>query len=394
MTNGSFIKRVCEIILTLSEKTEDLFAQCVLKTLYSPIKAFEEIVKKPDVKGPLLILVLILVLTTGSQYASASRIFDEEPMINRDEWTESIAWAPHWASNGEEIKRDTDKVVGNYSVTSSITNNTYIWMNLTEIGAVNCSRKSGYERLSFWIKWKSQNQTFIPPNATLRLFSNNGNGYFMLDFNHELSNSSDEWNNIKIDLGPESENYEDWKHVGAPNWEKVTGIQFALAWAVPENLTMRIDDLYFAKFLPIARYFFSGLYGSLTMSAINFLISWGVYGIIIFLVIKMFGEKVEFGKKLFLVVGYLFSVRIVHILVAVALIPTLPEIRLENLAQIWYSTLSYQAIGYFSLVTDVWMALLCAIAVRSLCTLKWGKAISISVLASVINFILISFMTI
>ena len=376
----------------MSEKTEDLFAHDVLKTLYSPIKAFEEIVKKPDVKGTLLILVLILVLTTGSQYASASKIFDEEPMINRDEWTELIAWTPHWGSNGE-VKRDTDKVVGNYSVTSSITDNTHIWLNLTEIGTFNCSRQSGYERLSFWIKWKSHNQTFMPPNATLRLLSNN-NGYFKLDFKHGLSNSSDEWRNVKIDIGPESESYEDWKHVGSPDWEKVTGMQFMLAWGGPGNLTMRIDDLYFAEFLPVARYFFSGLYGSLTMSAINFLISWGVYGIIIYLVLMIFGEKVDSGKKLFLVVGYLFSVRIVHILVAVALIPALPEIRLENLAQIWYSTLSYQAIGYFSLVTDVWIALLCAIAVRSLCTLKWGKAISISALASVINFILMSFMAI
>lgn len=370
-----------------------MFAHDVLKTLYSPIKAFEEIVKKPDVKGPLLILVLILVLTTGSQYASASKIFDEEPMVNRDEWTELTAWIPYWASDGE-VKRDTDKVVGNYSVTSSITNNTFIWMNLTDIESFNFSQNADYERLSFWMKWKFQNVILVPPNATLKLFSDNGDDYFKLDFGDKVSNSSDEWQDVKVDLGPESENREGWEHVGSPNWENVTGVEFVLVWSVPANLTMKIDDLHFARFLPITRYFFSGLYGSLMMSAINFFINWGVYGIIILLTIKIFGEKVQSSKNLFLVVGYIFSVRIVHILIAVALIPTLPEIRLENLSQIWYSTLSYQAIGYFTLVTDVWMAVLCAIAVRSLCTLKWGKAISISVLASAINFLLISFMAI
>ena len=84
-----------------------LFVHDVLRTLYSPIKAFQEIVKKPDIRGPLLILVLILALTMGSQYASASKIFDEEPMTNRDEWTESTAWTPRWASNGEGTTRDT-----------------------------------------------------------------------------------------------------------------------------------------------------------------------------------------------------------------------------------------------------------------------------------------------
>jgi len=369
-------------------ENEELFAHDVLKTLYSPIKAFEEIVKKPDVKGPILILVLILVLTTGLQYASASKIFDEEPMINRDEWTESTTWIPHWTSNGEETKRDTDRVVGNYSIASSVINNTYIWMNLTDIESFNSSQNAGYERLSFLIKWKSQNIIFVRPNATLRLFSDNGDDYFRLDFGDKLSNATDEWSNVKVDTGPESENWEGWEHVGSPNWENVTGVEFALVWSVPANLTMKIDDLYFAKFVPLTRHFFSGWFSSLMMPALSFLIHWGLYGVILLLVIKVFGEKVDSWKPLFVVVGYLFSVRIVNLLVAVALIPVLPETRLENLAQTWYLTLPYQTILYFGLVTDVWMAALCTIATRSLYALTWRKAIGISVLASFINFIL------
>ena len=362
-----------------------MFAHDVVKTLYSPIKAFEEIVKKPDVKGPLLVLVLILVLTTGLQYASASKIFDEEPMTNRDEWTESTAWISRWASNGEETPRDADKVVGNYSVASSVTNNTYIWMRLTGIGPINCSEDETYERLSFRIKWIRENGIFPNSEVALQLLSNNDNQRFKLDFSDKISNSSGKWSNVTVDIGPKSQG---WESIGSPRWENITGVEFVLAWSVPANLTMKIDDLYFAKFVPLAKYFFAGWFSSLMMSALGYFINWGVYGGILILVIKLFGEKVGSWKALFVVVGYLFSVRIVYLLVTVALIPTLPETRLENLIQIWYSTLQYQTILYFGLVTDVWMAALCTIAVRLFYTFTWKKAIGITVLASVINFTL------
>ncbi|MFQ5758210.1 MAG: Yip1 family protein [Candidatus Bathyarchaeia archaeon] len=371
-----------------------MFAHDVLKTLYSPIKAFQEIVKKPDVKGPLLILALILIITAGLQYASASKISDEEPMTNRDEWTESTAWIPQWASNGEPT-RDPDKNasvhVGNYSIASSVVNSTYIWMKLTEVGSFNCSPNTGYERLSFWIKGKSQNGMLEDPNATLKLFSDNSNDYFKLDFGDELSNSSDEWSIVKVDLGPDGEG---WERVGSPNWENVAGVEFALAWSVPANLTMKIDDLYFAKFVPLTKYFFTGWFSSLMMSALSFFFHWGVYGGILLLVVKVFGEKVGSWKALFVVVGYLFSVRIVYLLVTVVLMPILPEVRLENLAQIWYSTLPYQTILYFSFVTDIWMAALCTIAVRFFYTFTWKKAIGITVLASLLNFTLRPFIPI
>ena len=365
-----------------------MFAHDVLKTLYSPIKAFEEIVKKPDVKAPLLILALILIITAGLQYTSASKIFDEEPMTARDEWTELATWVPQWASNGQPT-RDADtsdeNYVGNYSLASSVTNNRHIWMKLTEAGSFNCSRNAGYGRLSFWIKWEYRDGMLESPNATLKLFSGNGNDYFSLEFGHKLSNSSDEWKIAKVDLGPDSE---EWEEVGSPKWENVTGVEFALAWSVPANLTTKIDDLYFAKFVPLTKYLFAGWFNSLTTSAFSFFIQWGVFGGVLLLVVKLFGEKVGSWKALFVVVGYLFSVRIVYLLVTAVLMPILPEVRFENLAEIWYSTLQYQTILYFSFVTEVWMAALCAIAVRSFYAFTWKKAIGIAAFASLLNFTL------
>jgi hypothetical protein len=363
-----------------------LFAHDVLKTLYSPIKAFKEIVKKPDLKGPLLILMLLLIITTGLQYASSSKIFDEEPMTDRDEWTESTAWLPHWASDTKRPIRDTDTVVGNYSVASSVTNDTYIEMTLTEVGSFNCSRNADSERLSFWIKWKSQNVIFAhAPNATLKLLSDNSENCLKLNLGGKLSNSSDEWKIAKVDLGPDSEG---WEGVGSPDWENITGLEFRLIWSVPANLTLKIDDLYFAKFVLIRKYFFAGWFSSLMMSAFGFFIQWGLYAGVLLLVVKLFGTGVGSWKALLIVVGYLFSVRIVYLLVTAVVIPILPEVRFENLAQIWYSTLPYQTILYFGFVTEVWMAALCAIAVRSFYAFTWKKAIGIAAFASLLNFTL------
>ena len=165
------IKSIYEIILNLSihlivGETEKLFVHDVLKTLYSPIKAFEEIAKKPDVRAPLLILALILIVTAGLHYVLASKVPIEIATPENDEWTESLNL---WTSNGQR-SNSSDSLVGNYSVMSSVANNACIWMRLTDIGPINCSGDENYKRLSFRIKWAHQNRTFPDSEATLKLF--------------------------------------------------------------------------------------------------------------------------------------------------------------------------------------------------------------------------------
>ncbi|RLI41507.1 hypothetical protein DRO69_11465, partial [Candidatus Bathyarchaeota archaeon] len=157
------------------ELKQKLIVQEILEVLYSPVKAFEEIVKKPSVKGPLLILALTLVVTAILQGVTASKILFLAETPENDDWTES---ASLWSSNGVTKVDDTDSVVGNYSVKSFVANSTFIWMNITDIGQFNCLEETGYKTLSFQIKWIHQNETFPSSNATLRLFSSDKNGYF------------------------------------------------------------------------------------------------------------------------------------------------------------------------------------------------------------------------
>jgi len=55
--------------------TSGVIERQVLRVLYSPVRAFEEIAKTPSFKGPLLIFALIMITTAGAQYISASKIF-------------------------------------------------------------------------------------------------------------------------------------------------------------------------------------------------------------------------------------------------------------------------------------------------------------------------------
>jgi len=55
--------------------TSGVIERQVLRVLYSPIKAFEEIAQTPNFKGPLLIFALIMLTTAGTQYISASKMF-------------------------------------------------------------------------------------------------------------------------------------------------------------------------------------------------------------------------------------------------------------------------------------------------------------------------------
>lgn len=74
----SFAKRIL-IIAGISEVKmwQKLAVRPVFKVLYSPVKAFKEILEQPDIKGPLLILVLTLLAKVLVTYVSFSRMFLE-----------------------------------------------------------------------------------------------------------------------------------------------------------------------------------------------------------------------------------------------------------------------------------------------------------------------------
>jgi len=378
-----------------------LVAREVFEVLYSPVKAFKKIIEKPDFKGILLILVLVIFSTVVSQYVVASRFFVRAESPDDDDWTESIAL---WASNGVR-SNDTDRMVGNYSVKSSVFNGTSIWMNITGLGPFDCSAE-GYEELFFWIKWIHQNGTF-PTNATLRLFSEGENKYFELDLTAFISTSSNEWsnstvNNATLEIGPENP---DWNRVNSPNWKSVTGLEFRLAWLVPANLTMKIDDLHFRKYVPFLETgAFSGIIIPTLMSvALFFFMDWILWAGILLLIIKVFHEKGGPWTTFFIIIGHVFIVTVVYELASAALFSTLPTLNLPVktlpvateeeanalnalIEKRWYPNWTYWGYGllsgfYFPFVREIWMVALSVIAVYLLCKITWRRAAGISLAA-------------
>lgn len=389
----------------------------ILKVIYSPVKAFESIAKKPAVKGPFIILVLILACVAIEQYAFASKILLSDRTPTNDQWTEpNISPSWNWTSNGTNRTVSFDNVtvlIGNYSVRSAVLNGTNIWMNITNIGTLNCVADDGYKRLSFCINWTRQPKS-LPDNATLRLFSTNENQYFELDL-HSLISSENWFINwttpiLGIDVGPLAQ---DWTpSANSPHWENITGVGFMLKWSDRGNMTMNIDDLYFLKkpysFLTnesLGNYIL--IY--LISEVIVFFFTWLIYAGSFYVISAMFRQKIGSLRNLFVTVGYAFAVAIVGILVRAILYSILPMMSVpisswppannydlirESVpeAHFWSSNANIlYSLGFARLGLDIWIIALCAVSARALGGFSWKKVVMFAAFAYLIRFLLFEF---
>jgi len=55
-----------------------LFAYEVIKVIYSPFKAFKEIVQNPRYLGPVMVMILFVAAYTGFSYVATSKLYDEQ----------------------------------------------------------------------------------------------------------------------------------------------------------------------------------------------------------------------------------------------------------------------------------------------------------------------------
>jgi len=368
----------------------------VFEVLYSPVKAFKKIIEKPDFKGVLLVLVLVIFSVVVVQYVFFSKLFLETRTPDDDGWTESLTNQHTWVSNVSPSLDDTDykmgNTVGNHSVKSLVPNDTSIWMKITDIEPLDCSEDTSYEELFFWIKWIQENGTFPNSGATLRLFSGSESSYFERSLTNFIA-SSDEWSNVTLKIGPD----QGWNPNNSPDWQSVTGLEFRLVWPASANLTMKIDGLYFRKYVSsIETGVFSGnLIGVLMNAAVSFSMNWILWAGILLLIAKVSREELGPWTVFFVVIGHVFMVTVVYTIASAAPLSTLPTLDLPLEAdpnalifEMWSPYLAYQVASYLFLAGEVWIAALCAIAIRLLRGITWGKAASISAVAFILRFVL------
>jgi len=376
------------------ENALKLVVREVFEVLYSPVNAFRKIIEKPDFKGVLLVLVLVISSMIISQYIVASKLLLENRAPENDDWTELLINQHNWVSNGSPLLDETDyqmgNVDGNHSIASSVLTETSIWLKITDIDSINCS-ETGYNELFFWIKWTHE-EGLSPSLGTLKLFSGS-DSYFESDISGLLK-SNGEWTNTTLNVGPD----QGWTSNNSPDWQSITGIEFRLDWSSSANLTMKIDGLFFRKFSsPIITGQFSILLPSLLIQVVmNFAMNWILWAGILILVAKLFQEDLGRWNVFFVIIGYSFIATVVYTLVSVVPLSTLPMLNVPLDADAfnalldasWRPLLAYQLWLYIPVIGEVWIAALGAVVVRLMKETAWSKAATIAAVAFAIRFLL------
>lgn len=377
----------------------------ILKVIYSPVNFFKNVIKQKNYKGPILVLILIILAETGFAYVTGYKIYDELTLPiaqQKDEWTEDPYF---WTSNGN-VTVNEDSILGafygNKSIEFSI-NNKHLLMNLHNIGPINLSELESYNNLSFRIKiiYPRVNEL---KNATIYLFSTPTESFKYDLTKHSFFSDNSTWNNLTIPLGPEN----GWvKNSSNADWSQITSLTLEFFWSEDSNLTVRLDTL-----------FFRGLYKSIIETAgdvyilnfalisfIRFTTRWITLGVLLYLLLnKLFRAKTSWNTLLILA-GYALITMFVQSLITGVLYSMGPNVYRQfelfggpdKESEIVYNIILEQT-RFVSMIASfinfgiiVWTIGLCAIFTKVLTKFKWTHS-SIMATLAYLGSILLTFL--
>jgi len=373
-----------------------LVVQEVFEVLYSPVKAFKKIIEKPDFKGVILVLVLVISSMLFVQYVASSKLLLENRNPEDDTWTETLLNQHNWTTNGilstDAIDYMLGNLEGNHSIVSSASGETSIWLKLMDIGSVNCS-EAGYKDLLFFIKWTNDAE-LVPISGSLRLFSGGENNYFEYGNLVDLMLSNGNWANVTLNVGSD----QGWTLKNSPNWQNITGIEFQLDWISSSNLSLKIDGLFFRNFVsPFATGAFESIILPIAFQVmLTFATNWILWAGLLLIIARLFQEDVGRWNVFFVIIGYSFIVSVVYTLISAIPLSTLPvlnvpldPVALNAMLEVtWRPLLAYQLWLYIPIIGEVWLAALGAIVIRQIKETTWSKAATIAAVAFAIRFIL------
>jgi hypothetical protein len=382
-----------------------LFAYGIFKVIYSPRKAFKEIIQNPKYIGPILIIILFTAANAAFFYTLASKTYDEQTLptgSQKDEWTENSTW---WTSNA--IPSESDDALsgiyyGNKSIEFSVVNDKQIWMQLNFTEPVNCSGSDGYKNMSFRTKLIYPNTTELA-NVSLSLFSSQVD-YFRYNLTEYLvSSDNNTWNNLTVGVGLDNE----WEKIGSADWSHIANLKFDFTWTENVNSTVRLDGLFFRgvfKSLIMEGAAANYILGSSLTVIMQFAVEWVLVGGLVFLMARVFGAKTVW-RPLFIVVGSVLITSLVLAVINVAAAAALPTIyrRLELIGGVGgESEIAYKGLleemslasrisAYGQLAVSLWTIVLLAIAIRSLTERSWTLSFLVALVAYFVAMIALSF---
>jgi hypothetical protein len=364
----------------------------LLEVLYSPVKAFRKIIEKPDFKGVLIVLLLVISATIALQFVYNSKQAYEVRFPENDDWTEAIAGEFIWSSSGSVILDVDDFKVGNRSISSSSQDTTIIWLSVKDFGSIEYSETKGYNEVFFWVNWVNKDGLAVS-SGTVKLFSVTDDSYFEKDIVGFLGSSGD-WRNVTLEIGPS----QGWSSVNSPNWQNITGVEISLDWFGAADVDLKVDGLYFRNFvIPVESVGFADslLYISLSV-AFSVGVNWVLWAGILLIVSNLFGENVGQWNVFFVIMGHAFIVTAVYTVISALLFTSLPilnmpvesALQIEAFSAVWLSNTVYQIGTIILWVGEVWVAALSAIVIRLMKNVPWGKAATIAIIAFTIRFVL------
>lgn len=369
--------------------------QEVFEILYSPVKAFRKIIEKPDFKGVILVLVLVISSMLIVQYIASSKLLLENRNPEDDSWTETLTNQHNWISNGILTVDSTDykrgNLDGNHSILSSISGEAIIWSKIENIDQINCL-ETGFKELFFAIKWTNDAE-ILPISGSIKLFSGSNESYFEYNIIDDLD-SNGNWKNVTLNVGVD----QNWVPNNSPNWGNITGLEFELEWEIASNLSLKIDSLFFRNYIsPFASGAFEGIILPIAFQVmLNFATNLILWAGLLLIIAKLFQEDVGPWNIFFIIIGYSFIVSVVYTLLSAIPLSTLPmlEVPLDTIAlnamldTTWRPLIAYQLWLYIPIIGEVWLAALGAIVIRQIKEITWSKAATIAAVAFAIRFIL------
>jgi hypothetical protein len=394
-----------------------VFLYDIFKVIYSPVKAFREVLENPRYIGPIIIIIISLFLTLGTQYVSVSKHYVETitPASPRDSWTNMTTPSSLWATNASVgnvtaySNANNGLLAGNYSVHALASNTSEILLKTTNIGTIDCSE---FKTLYYKLMYNSSDQTQTPLNASyayLRLISlNNENRYFEFNLSDQrYLNISQAWIDANVTLNFTS--VSGWTSKGNPNPENITGIEFILVFPQDGQLSLYLNDLYFGgeyKILYDAVGFSYWLSSTVVSSVFDILLRWLIFAGLLWLTLKVFQPQGSPFKTFLIVVGYAFAIMFVYVTIDMLSVSQLPVLHFPNKVifpltgreiqnasivtnniykTYWTPTIAYDAFIGAWYVSHVWTMGLFSIALRVMQNFSWKKAVMISVIAYIIG---------
>jgi hypothetical protein len=364
----------------------------VIEVLYSPVKAFRKIIEKPDFKGALFVLLLVIAATVTLQYVYNMKQIYENRTPEDEAWTEIITNQHVWTSI-ESVSLDSiNYQIGNSSISSRVLDASKIWLKITNINPIKCSGETGFTELLFGINW-TNDRGVKPASGTIKLFSESEKNYFQTNITSIVPSNGD-WKNITLNVGPD----QGWIINNSPDWQKITGIELELSWSDSANLTINIDGLFFRNYVsPIEATGFE--------TAILFIIfsvtfsvgtNWVLWAGIMLIVSKLFGEELGQWNVFFVIIGHAFIVSVIYTLASAMIFTSLPilnmpfnpDLQVAAFTETWLPNFAYQLGTAILWVGEVWIAGLSTVVIRIMKNTTWGKAATISSVAFGLRFVL------